>query len=285
MNYPSLALFITLITACATAKPKAVSIPKIPIPATGYSTPTAYPGYQLVWSDEFDGPALDTTNWGYNLGDGCPDLCGWGNDELEFYTKENATVQDGHLIITAKQQAMGGKNYTSSRITTKGKRAFQYGRVDIRAASPKGRGLWPAIWMMGTNIDEKGWPACGEVDIMELTGDKPNRVVSVAHFGDSPRQHVARTREKFLPEGKDFGQEFHVFTIDWKKDRMEFLLDNALYHTVIRSSFGNTDYPFNAPFYFLANVAVGGRFPGATDATTVFPQHLIVDYIRVFQKP
>ncbi|HRI60869.1 MAG TPA: glycoside hydrolase family 16 protein, partial [Saprospiraceae bacterium] len=161
--------------------------PTIPIPTTGYSTPATYPNLTAVWSDEFDGTSLNELYWNFQLGDGCPNLCGWGNNELEYYKKENTIVKDGYLIITAKSETAGSKNYTSSRINTQDKFNVQYGRVDVRAALPKGQGIWPAIWMLGKNINTTSWPACGEIDIMEMVGGsgKDNVAHGTAHWDNA----------------------------------------------------------------------------------------------------
>ncbi len=256
----------------------------INIPETGYTTPESYDGYNLVWQDEFAGETLNPANWTYELGDGCPGNCGWGNNELEYYRPENTLMTRGHMVIEAKQENFGGKNYTSSRIITKNKREFKYGRIDIRAVLPEGKGLWPALWMLGENIDNTSWPACGEIDIMELTGERPNRIIGTAHFGANLSQHQFRTAAKFLPAGQKFSQEFHVFSIIWKEDQIEWYMDDQLYHTITPANLNGQPYPFNQPFFFIFNVAVGGNLPGSPDATTVFPQRMIVDYVRVFQQ-
>ena len=254
------------------------------IPQTGYTTPESYDGYTLVWRDEFDGDGLDPANWAHELGDGCPNLCGWGNNELQYYQPENTLFRDGYLIIQAREESVGDKSYSASRFITKDKQAFQYGRIDIRAALPEGKGLWPALWMLGANIDQVGWPACGEIDIMELTGERPNRVLGTAHFGASVAQHQFRTAAKFLPSGKKFSEEFHVFSIIWQEDRIEWYMDDELYHTFTPANTAGQPYPFNQPFFFIFNVAVGGNLPGSPDANTRFPQNMIVDYVRVFQR-
>ncbi len=256
----------------------------INIPETGYSTPTSYPGYNLVWEDNFEGETLNSSNWNQELGDGCPGNCGWGNNELEYYRQENTLMTRGHLVIEARKENFGGRNYTSSRITTQGKKAFKFGRVDIRAVLPEGKGLWPALWALGSNITTTPWPACGEIDIMELTGERPNRIIGTAHFGADLSQHQFRTSAKFLPSGQKFSQEFHVFSIIWKEDIIEWYMDDQLYHTITPANLNGQPYPFNQPFFFVFNVAVGGNLPGSPDATTVFPQRMIVDYIRVFQE-
>jgi len=254
------------------------------IPASGYTSADAYPGYTLAWSDEFDGATLNTANWTYEMGDGCPNNCGWGNNELQYYREDNTSIVNGHLVITAKKQNFGTRNYTSSRLVTKGKKQFKFGRIDIRAALPEGQGLWPALWMLGSNIDAVNWPACGEIDIMELTGNLPNRVVGTVHYGADVSQHQYKSMSKYLSGNDNFQDEFHVFSINWEADLIQFLVDDEVYHTITPASLNGAPYPFNKTFFFIMNVAVGGNFPGNPDGTTAFPQNMIVDYIRVFQK-
>jgi beta-glucanase (GH16 family) len=208
---------------------------------------------------------------------------GWGNNELQYYREDNTSLVNGNLVITAKEQRYGQSNYTSSRIVSRGKKAFKFGRVDIRASLPKGQGLWPALWMLGTNITSVGWPVCGEIDIMELTGNLPNRVLGSVHFGSSPEKRQIRSMAKYLDGNKSFHNEFHVFSIIWKDNLIEFLVDDEKYFTITPQDMGNELYPFNKSFFFIMNVAVGGNLPGSPDPSTPFPQHMIVDYIRVFQ--
>jgi len=246
----------------------------------GYNTPTSYTGYNLVWADEFNGTALNTDYWDYNVGRG---EWGWGNNELQFYHEgtKNCEVQDGRLVITAKEEPAGDAQYTSARILTKGKKEFQYGRIDIRAKLPEGQGLWPALWMLGSNIDNAGWPACGEIDIMELTGDRPGRVLGTAHWGTkTPSTFI--TKNYGIGAAK-FSDEYHVFTLIWEENRIQWLVDDNIYHTLTSSNVSG-NYPFNQPFFFIFNVAVGGQLPGSPDETTRFPQTMEVDFVRVFQK-
>lgn len=250
------------------------------IPTGGYSTPTSYPGYTLVWADEFDGASLNLDDWTFETGTGNN---GWGNNELQYYREDNTSIVDGHLVITAKKQKFGSNDYTSSRIVTKGKKNFKFGRIDIRAALPEGKGLWPALWMLGSNIDAVSWPACGEIDIMELTGDLPNRVLGTVHFGANVSQHQFISQSKYLSGTDNFQDEFHVFSINWVADKIEFMVDDEVYHTITPANLNGAAYPFNKPFFFIFNVAVGGNLPGSPDNNTPFPQHMIVDYVRVFQ--
>lgn len=254
------------------------------IPSGGYVSPESYPGYNLTWADEFSGETLNLSDWTFETGDGCPGNCGWGNNELQYYREDNTSIIDGNLVITAKKQNFGDRDYTSSRIVTKGKKQFKFGRIDIRAALPEGQGLWPALWMLGSNVDAVSWPACGEIDIMELTGDLPNRVVGTVHYGANVGDHQQNSNAKYLSGSDNFQDEFHVFSINWENNLIEFLVDDVVYHTITPASLNGATYPFNKNFFFIFNVAVGGNFPGNPDGSTPFPQHMIVDYVRVFQK-
>lgn len=253
------------------------------IPTTGFESPMSYEGYNLVWNDEFEGNAI-SSDWVHETGDGCPGLCGWGNNELQFYRPQNTEVKDGLLIITARQENFGGKSYTSSRLKTQGRKSFQYGRIDIRAALPKGQGIWPALWMLGDNIGSIGWPACGEIDIMEMVGGsasgRDNAVHGTIHW-DNNGSHAYRGGEVRLSQGI-FNDNFHVFSIIWDASKITWLLDDKVYHEEdIRPASMDE---FRAPFFFLINLAIGGNWPGSPDASTIFPQQFAVDYIRVFEK-
>lgn len=244
--------------------------------------------YTLVWSDEFDGTELDASKWSYDLGDGCDrEICGWGNNELQYYTDDavNCFVQDGRLIIKAVKPSsphLGQYAYTSARIVTKGKGDWRYGRIDVRAKLPKGRGLWPAIWMLPTNNVYGIWPKSGEIDIMEAVGHEPDRVFGTIHFGNNGWRYL--TEDYFLDEGS-FQEEFHVFSVLWNEDCIEFLMDGTPYSgPYSRSSLLPSTWPFDQDFHIILNVAVGGNLPGNPDATTQFPQQMEVDYVRVYQE-
>ncbi|MCA6077944.1 family 16 glycosylhydrolase [Fulvivirga sedimenti] len=244
----------------------------------GYYTPDNYTSMTLAFSEEFEGTELNPATWNYELGDGCDvGLCGWGNNELQSYTDlpENVKVQDGFLTITAEKIE---RDFYSARITTKNKVDFQFGRIDIRAKLPKGQGVWPALWLLGKNIDDVSWPACGEIDIMELVGHEPEIVHGTVHYDHGG--YKTNTARYTLNSG-DFSDKFHVFTLVWEEDIMSWYVDNQIYRSFIRVP--NTTYPFNSPFFFIANIAVGGNWPGNPDGTTVFPQTMEVDYIRVFK--
>jgi len=247
----------------------------------GYSTPNSLTGYSLVWGDEFDGSTLDESNWTFEIGDGCDKgLCGWGNNELQIYSSnsENIKLENGSLVITALEDAP----YSSSRIITQDKREFKFGRIDIRAKLPKGQGIWPAIWMLGANIDEVSWPACGEIDIMEMVGHEAKVSHSTVHWGRAGEGSQFKGNSFFLKE--DFAERFHVFTLLWKNNSLQFYVDETFFYEITPSDTQGFLYPFNEEFFFIMNVAVGGNWPGSPDETTEFPQSMEVDYLRVFQE-
>ena len=244
---------------------------------TGYVSSDSYPGKTLVWSDEFNGDAIDLQNWTYDLG-----ASGWGNAELQNYTanSENAYVSNGNLFIVAKKE---GPHYSSARMKSIGLQEFEHGRIDVRAILPFGQGIWPAIWMLGANFPTSGWPSCGEIDIMELVGSSPNTVHGTVHFGADWTQHNYVGDGTSLPAGQTFADEFHVFSIDWNTEGITWYIDDQPFYSVNAGVTGSQPYPFNNPFFFILNVAVGGQWPGYPDATTTFPQFMAVDYVRVFQ--
>jgi beta-glucanase (GH16 family) len=251
-----------------------------PVANTGYSTPLTYPGYTLVWNDEFSSVGLNAANWTFESGNNN----GWGNNELEYYTDrtQNVFASNGNLIIEARAEQYNGFNYTSTRMITKNKKVFKFGRMDIRAKMPKGKGIWPALWMLGNNIDQVSWPACGEIDILELLGHEPNKIYATMHWGPTFAAHGSKGSSYVLSSGS-FDQQFHVYSLVWTQDLIKVYVDDQLYVTVSSTEVPAGSYPFNNNFFFLFNVAVGGDWPGAPDNNTVFPQRMIVDYIRVFQ--
>ncbi len=247
-------------------------------------------GYELVWSDEFDGTEIDATKWSYDLGDGCQisqDLCGWGNNELQYYTDrpDNSFIEDGNLVIKAIREVpffQGQYQYTSARMVTKNKGDWKYGRIDVRAKLPFGQGLWPAIWMLPTDNVYGGWPKSGEIDIMENIGSEPDRVFGTIHYGHDFWRFNSQGIE--LEEGT-FADDFHVFTLLWNEDCIQFQMDGidvGVPNT--RSTVLPTTYPFDQEFHLLLNVAVGGNLPGNPTAATSFPQTLEIDYVRVYSE-
>jgi beta-glucanase (GH16 family) len=253
----------------------------VDIPEDGYITPESYTGYELAWADEFNGTSINTTNWTHEIGGG-----GWGNNELEYYTDraENSYISDGALVIEARKENFNGAPYTSARMITKDKRTFTHGRVDVRAILPEGQGIWPAIWMLGNNISTVGWPACGEIDIMELVGNDPSTVHGTAHWGAQGQGFSFSKGEDYkLSGGAKFSDEYHVFSILWKFGEIEWLVDdNPFFKLTISDVNGN--YPFDQDFFFILNVAVGGNWPGNPDSSTSFPQRMVVDYVRIFDR-
>lgn len=225
----------------------------------------------LVWSDEFSSSSLSTSVWNYELGGG-----GWGNNELETYTDspDNVHIDSGYLHITA----LNLSGYSSGRITTKGKKEFTHGRVVIRARLPEGIGLWPAMWMLGSNFSSAGWPSCGEIDMMELLGDNPSTVYGTVHWDQGG---YASQGGSYALSGGKFTNSFHTFTLVWAPNHFEWLVDNYSYLLINKSQIGS--FPFDLPQFFIFNVAVGGNWPGSPNGTTVFPQNMIIDYIRVYQ--
>ncbi|OSZ80283.1 hypothetical protein CAP36_03255 [Chitinophagaceae bacterium IBVUCB2] len=257
---------------------------RVPFTNAGYDAPASYAGYTLAWADEFNTGTLNGAAWTVEGGDGCPSICGWGNNELEYYTgrPENLFFQDGKLIIEARKESFSGKNYTSSKIVSRGKKFFKYAKVDIRAKLPKGKGIWPALWMLPQSNVYGGWPTSGEIDIMELVGHEPGRTHTTLHFGPGPGS-TSINRSYSLPGGATFNDEFHVFSMEWKQDQIKVFVDGILISTVNKPDVGAATWPFNEDFFFIFNLAVGGNWPGSPDATTNFPQWLVVDYIRVYQ--
>ncbi|MBL6444738.1 glycoside hydrolase family 16 protein [Fulvivirga sp. 29W222] len=249
------------------------------IPSEGYTTPESYAGMNLVWQDEFGGTSI-SGDWTHEIGTGSN---GWGNNELQYYKEENTEVRDGYLIITAKEESFGGRDYTSSRIITSGKQTFKYGRIDIRAALPQGQGIWPALWMLGSNFNSVGWPACGEIDIMELIGGsatgRDNTVHGTVHWDNAGRN--ANYGDHYTLSSGIFADEFHVFSIVWDATSITWYVDDVQFNVVDTTPTELSE--FQNDFFFIFNVAVGGNWPGSPDANTIFPQKMIVDYVRVFQ--
>jgi beta-glucanase (GH16 family) len=243
--------------------------------------------WRLVWSDEFDGEAIDPAKWEHQTGGG-----GWGNNESQFYTNrtENSTTAGGKLIITAREESYGGRMYTSARLRTKNKGDWKFGRIEVRAKLPRGKGIWPAIWMMPTDDVYGTWAASGEIDIMEFLGHELNKVYGTLHYGGEWPNNMSSGKSFTLATG-NFADEFRVFAIEWQLGEIRWYVDDELYQTQTswHSNRAKNPAPFPAPFdqrfHLIMNVAVGGNWPGYPDATTQFPQSMEVDYVRVYQKP
>ncbi len=240
---------------------------------------------QLVWADEFDGSELDLSKWSFQIGDGCPSLCGWGNNELQWYSTDNHEVANGFLTITAREESRSGRSYTSTRIRTINKGEWTFGRFEMRAKLPIGQGIWPAFWMLPTDNSIYGtWAASGEIDIMEMVGHQPATTHGTIHFGAEWPNNRFTTNSTSLNSGT-FNDDFHIFALEWESDAIRWYLDNELYATLTSWSTTSGAYPapFNIDFHLLLNLAVGGDWPGTPDSTTVFPQEYVIDYIRVYQ--
>jgi len=247
--------------------------------------------WKLVWSDEFEGSAVDPSKWDFQLGNSSPEIgggaAGWGNNELEYYTSRpaNARVEGGYLTITARKEEYAGYHYTSARMRTIHKGDWTYGRFEIRAKLPKGKGLWPALWMMPTDSQYGTWAASGEIDIVEELGHEPNKVYGTLHYGGVWPQNKSSGGNFILNSG-DFSQDFHIFAMEWEHGVFRWYVDGELYQA--QTQWYSTSAPYPAPFdrsfHLIFNLAVGGNWPGAPDQSTQFPQELVVDYVRVYQK-
>lgn len=240
----------------------------------------------LVWSDEFETDGRpDTARWGYDLGDGCPAVCGWGNNELQSYTRhnKNARVENGVLIIEAHHDSLGGKAFTSARLVTKNKGDWRYGRIEVRAQLPKGKGTWPAIWMLSTDWKYGGWPTSGEIDIMEHVGFDPGVIHGTIHT--EKYNHIKQTQKEGKITVADAQDAFHVYAIEWTADKIDFFVDDQKYHTVTRDpADDHQGWPFDERFHLILNIAVGGNWGGREGIDySVWPQRMQIDYVRVYQ--
>ena len=243
-----------------------------------------------VWGDEFDQPdgsAPNSMNWGYDTGGG-----GWGNEELQYYTARsptNVVIRTGRLVITALSERYTGsdgvtRSFTSTRLHTQGRFALAYGRFEARIKVPRGKGLWPAFWMLGDNVKEVGWPECGEIDILENIGSEPWTVHGTLH-GPGYSRHLASTGSYTLPDNRRFADDFHVYAVEWEPREIRFYVDQVLYKTTTAADLPAPHrWIFDHAFFLILNVAVGGEWPGTPDASTAFPQVMEVDYVRVYQR-
>lgn len=232
-------------------------------------------GKKLIWKENFNGKQLNESNWNIELGDGCPN-CGWGNNERQLYTDDNHQLVNGKLVITAKKD---GDTYSSSRITTKGKIEFQYGYIEVKAKLAVGYGIWPAFWMLGSNIDTVGWPKCGEIDILEYVGKEPKMVFNSLHTQDSHGNTINTKKTKI----ENIEQGYHLYAIDWTKDKIDFFVDNNLVYTFNPAEKTEATWPYDQAFYFVINVAIGGNFGGPDVDDTIFPQKFVLDFIKVYR--
>lgn len=244
----------------------------------GQAAGTRLPGWTLDWNDEFDGNALDRSIWAVETGGH-----GFGNKELQYYTDrpENVRVTNGNLVIEARRERYGDNDYTSARLKTAGLKETRYGRYEARIKVPKGQGIWPAFWMLGANIGQAGWPRSGEIDIMENIGKEPGIVHGTLHGPGYSGAH-AFGKPSALTSGA-YADEFHVFAVEWEPGEIRWYRDGIHYHTA-RPDMVKGEWVFDHPFFVLLNLAVGGEWPGYPDSTTVLPQQMLVDYVRVYRK-
>jgi beta-glucanase (GH16 family) len=239
----------------------------------------APPSAGYVWSDEFDGDAgapIDERHWTHELGGS-----GWGNNEVQCYTdspRNSSLDGKGNLCITARQETSG--RYSSARVITKGKFEFAYGKIEARAKLPKGRGMWPALWMLGANLPETPWPICGEIDVLENLGHDTRTVYGTVHGPGFSGRHGVSGR---CFAAHDLAADFHIYAVHWDPGSIRWHLDDKCYHVVTPDDLPGRRWVYGHPFFILLNLAVGGDWPGAPDASTAFPQTLVVDYIRVYQ--
>jgi beta-glucanase (GH16 family) len=277
---------LLLLGACGSGGTGSVAPPAPPPPP-----PAPPPTWTLFWSDEFDGPAgaaVDGTKWVAETGGQ-----GWGNQEKEYYTAGTANAAldgSGRLVITARTEPSnsslscwyGACRYTSARLLTKTKFEPTYGRFEARIRIPRGQGLWPAFWMLGADIDQVGWPKCGEIDVMENIGREPNMVHGTMH---GPGYSGGNGIGGSFSSSESFADDFHVYTVEWTAGELRWLVDDKEYKRVIPTNLpSGAAWVFDHPFFLLLNVAVGGAWPGDPDATTTFPQQMLVDYVRVYRR-
>lgn len=266
-------------TIAATAAAVLTTLALAP-PATGGPAPESLAPGDIVWQQEFDGPAgaaPDGSVWGHDLGAG-----GWGNNELQTYTDSRANSAldgQGNLVITARREGDG--SYTSARLQTNDRFEAQYGKVEARIQIPRGQGIWPAFWMLGGDMPGVPWPQAGEIDIMENVGFEPHLVHGTVHGpGYSGGAGISGTY--MHPQGWSFADTFHTFAVDWSPGRITWSVDGNVYHEVTRDSVGGNQWVFDKPYFLILNVAVGGNWPGYPDGSTVLPQEMKVDYVRVY---
>ncbi|MFB9058202.1 carbohydrate-binding protein [Mariniflexile ostreae] len=228
--------------------------------------------WNLVWQDEFDTGI--SSDWVFETGNG---YSGWGNNELQYYRRENATVENGQLVITAKKETYGGYNYTSARMKTQGKKNFKYGKIEARIASPSGQGLWPAFWMLGSNITSVGWPACGEIDIMEHVNNEPDSYGTI-HWQDNNGAYASYGGHTAVNVNN-----YHVYSIEWDENNIKWFVDGNQFHDVNISNGINGTSEFHNDYFLLLNLAIGGNWPGFSIDESKLPARMLVDYVRVYE--
>jgi beta-glucanase (GH16 family) len=286
-----------LIAACASGDEEtadtastepSTSTTAAPLPTTTIAAPEPIPivppqGMELVWSDEFDGDAIDRSNWTYDLGG-----WGWGNGEAQHYTDrpDNSRTENGLLVIELRQERYEDSYYTSARLKSQGLREFQYGRIEARVKVPSGAGTWPAFWMLGSNFEQDAeleanrWPFVGEIDIMEYVGREPDLVLGTVH---GPGYSGAGGLTRWNRQDYDIADDFHTFAIEWDVDGIRWFYDDEMYFDLGRERVGDREWVFDRPFFIILNLALGGTLGGNIALDLDFPVHYYVDYVRVYQ--
>jgi beta-glucanase (GH16 family) len=271
---------------------KYLSLFAVIIGLSALSVTAAVPaGYGLAWSDEFNGTAIDTNNWGFDVGPGVPD--GWGNAEQEYYTKgSNFTIENGSGVLWAKRETMGNKNYTSCRIKTKGKKEFKYGYLEVRIKAAKGNGLWPAFWTLGSDIDVSTWPSCGELELYEQRTGTTNYSGTIGDNCFVQTCHYSSTYGAVAPVYNTHQTNFtaclcndyHLYAILWDSLSFTYYFDGNQVWQYTNINLASNKKSFHQPHFFIANIAVGGNYQGNNIDNSIFPQKMYIDYIRVYQK-
>ncbi len=231
---------------------------------------------KVIFEENFNGDTLDSSVWNYEEGDGCPNLCGWGNNERQIYDRNYVNLEDGKLVITALKD---GDKYYSGKINSKDNVEFMYGTIEMRAKVPSGNGIWPAFWMLGADIAKVSWPESGEIDIMEYVGREPHTLYTTLH---TPSNHGdnANSKKSYVA---DIEEGYHTYKTIWTKDNIEFFIDGKSVYNFVPKAYDAEHYPFRKDFYFLINMAVGGNFGGPEVDDSIFPVKYYVDYIKVTQ--
>lgn len=229
---------------------------------------------EVIFEEDFNGDSLDMQSWSYEEGDGCPNLCGWGNNEEQVYSRDYVEVKDGKLVITAVKK---DDEYYSGKIISKDKVEFKYGVIEVKAKLPEGKGLWPAFWMLGADINEVSWPASGEIDILEYVGKEPGEIFTSLH---TPASHgnTINTKKTRI---EDIEQGYHTYKAVWTKDYIEFFVDDQQVYKFVPPVYDEEHYPFRKDFYFLINMAIGGNFGGPEVDDSIFPAKFYIDHIKV----
>jgi len=279
--YARTVILLLLLTGLVYCSKKSDSTAVSVLPPVNQPPPPVLKPYQLVWSDEFDTDgAPDTSKWGYDVGGN-----GWGNNELEYYTNAdtgNARVRGGNLIIEARKESLGGRNYTSARLLTKNKAEWTYGKFEIRARIPKGIGTWPAIWMLSAT-NPLVWPDDGELDIMEEVGFNANVIYGTAH---NKMYNGANGLQKgSFVSVADAQDSFHVYTLEWTTSQVIWSIDSTVYYTYSDPGYGFNAWPYSSNFFMILNIAIGGNWGGQHGVDdSIFPQQMLIDYVRVYQR-